>query len=220
MERLAKILASLYEVDHGAPHHQALMDLKGILPEKMTYWDRNYGLQQMAEYAHHQVPEILDGGLRVLDVGPGVGWFMEVAKVCGCSVRGVDAPISSRSGEAYCRVNATAGRRVAMRYTGVLDLIAGVSSDPGEWAHWFSLDVVHARGSLDAVFRPFKGPGFGGVLDLFCLGVSQMLRPGGFLHVSHNDDEMAEPILAGLEQSSWLRFQRVNRFVTRHWNDG
>lgn len=174
------------------------------LPNKASYRDFNVGLRSSHRYITEFVPEILGGGLRIVEVGPGVGCFMVLAKAFSNEVYGEEGP-STGVVNSYHAVTKAWG--LTIRYGGFPSYF--MEDQPPQWRQattWRgwpyqdgTVDLFHFRGSLDAILHPFRDD-FGTVIPKLLTLLRSALRPGGFIWISHNDDSLLEPTLKALAQ--------------------
>jgi len=157
------------------PAFQALMDrLHPHLPKgKPTYTDYEMGLLANYRYMEQDTPEVLEGGLRIMEIGPGVGAWLLLAREMGNTVFGEDLPIrhggnieaypegdERRFGaytDAYACITKYWGLDV--RYRGfhrfMLDPFDPEHISTGELCAPGTLDMIHSRGSLSGVLNSY-----------------------------------------------------------------
>ena len=183
----------------------AYVRLREALPGKKTYWDRGEAYAKMRAHVAKWTPEILDASIRVLDIGPGAGMFLEIARACRCEILGIEAPPTTRAPKAYERVTDLLELPIDRR---------GLKEWIGEALHVEPFDLIHARGSLDAAL---KGPGHVETAintERFVLWASKALKPGGRLVAIHNDGPTSWTIMETMETCGMLEFEQPNRLVT------
>lgn len=113
--------------------------------------DRKSRLKEMAQYISDHAAEILHPltGL-VLDIGPGPGEFLEIARLNGNSILGVDSPLGKDGmGLGYLRVSSlmTQRQKIPVRYVGFKNWL----NDP-DVDMMASTSFVNFRGSFEQVF--------------------------------------------------------------------
>lgn len=164
------------------------------LPDNVYYRDYEQGLRAIYTHIQAHLPEVLLGGRRVVDVGAGVGCFMVVTRAFGNIVSGEDLPEESGAwAAAYARVTRHWG--LDIRRDGFHRYLM---STPFPYPDQ-SVDIFHFRGSLDAILRPFRADLDPAVQRLVGL-LASSLRPGGFVQIHHNQDEMLTDIVTALRQ--------------------
>lgn len=185
-------------------HQYMLDDLREMLPRKETYWKRKRGLQAMRRYISTLTPELLTSdGLSALDVGPGVGYWMEIARALGHQVSGVDAAPYSPTVQTFSDI------------TDELDLeIEYVGWDNFETDERF--DIVHLRGSLDAIVGGYLEDQQRKRVRAFAAKALSLLVPDGVLHVTHNLGASMEMIQDELLVAPGFLSKRVDKQTTRH----
>ncbi len=182
-----------------APDFVAMMDRLGqsdpvSLPNSPWYRDFAFGLRSNYGHIGAYTREVFRGGLNVVDVGPGIGCFMVLAKALGNDVAGEEiAPGSSQWVDAYAEIARHWG--LGVRYFGFDRYLSGESLPyaPG------SVDLFHFHCSLDGVLRPFKDDIDQAVSRLLRL-LERALRPGGAVWIGHNTDDILEPIMAAIRR--------------------
>jgi len=172
-----------------------MSDLDKYLPEhKPTYRDPIQGLEAMSLYVDGHTPELFqDRPLNVLEIGPGMGWWLLLAKELGHNVLGVDLPSGEDSFDpkgdnlksfVSCYQAITEHLDLNVQYAGFNRYLNG---DSGYWLKPNSLDMIHSRGSMSGVLHSSGGVDSAHettrrILD-FC---SRVLKPKGILYVAHN----------------------------------
>jgi len=204
-------------------YRNAAEDLSRELPKKRTYWERRHGLTKMAEYITASLRE-LDGGTRpfgfdppldILEVGPGVGMWMEYVRELGHEVEGIDAPPANARMQIFEEMTTEAGLSVAyIGFESVMDVI----HDGGDIGHRSGCyHMIHFRGSFDAVVGKFTDE----VREMRTRRIAEacvaMLKPGGLVHVCHNRNGMMESVIETLRGFKGLKFEQLDDQTTRHW---
>lgn len=213
---LRQIARRLRGQDLTPEYTEAQTDLGDLLPRKRTYSSRRVGLDTMARYILATTRELLGEPMRVMEFGPGCGYWMEFARALGHTVEGVD--IVPTAAVAECFEVMTNGLDLGVRYVGVGALIAERNAGRlGDMLGAFHL--VHTRGMLDAFVGLYTADVQRARLDALMETVTDLLRPGGVWVVAHNRDSRMETIQGWMEESTILRFERVSEQVTRHWKD-
>ena len=206
-------------------YQQAAQDLRQELPGKATYWDRRRGVGAVSQYVTEMTPELFDDEpfghakpLSILEIGPGVGIWLEFARAAGHEVEGVDTVPATPRIQLFEEM--TLAQDLDVVYVGFDVLLAKVKGgeDLGRYAGAFHL--IHARGSLDAVIGRFPEGIQRERVQLFARTCCQLLKPGGMVHVCHNTDVRMELIIEELRDFQGLRFEQINGQTTRHWLDG
>ena len=191
-------------------YQQAQDDLRQVLPRKLNYHDRQRGLKAMGRYAQKYTPELArDEDMTVLEVGPGVGYWMEIARALGHSPFGVDATPYAANVESYRDM--TEALDLPVQYIG----FDALDAEPLAGA----VDMIHARGSLDALVGRFSEDEQRSRVLAFAARCEAMLLFGkvGLLHVTHNRDERMALIQDTLMTAPGFRSERIDEQTTRHW---
>jgi hypothetical protein len=213
--------ADLTAVTPSAAYRNAAEDLRLELPKKRTYWERRYGIRKMAEYLSAYLPELnadepfdFDRPMCALEIGPGIGLWMEFMRSLGHEVSGIDsAPVNARL-QLY--KDMTNESDLAIYYIGFEEVMASVDAGKNLGRKANRFDLVHLRGSLDAVVGTFTEDVQRKRTDLFAFTCSKLLAPGGLVHISHNRNGMLPLILEALERSAHLTFEQLDSQTTRH----
>jgi SAM-dependent methyltransferase len=153
-------------------------DLAADLPQRPTYLSYPAALTALGTHIENHLPHLTNGGLRVLDVGPGIGAFLVLARALGNTVRGVDAPAKTPRVHAYARL--TRYWKLDVAYDGLETYLP----DPTTWGV-ATLDVVHVRGAFDAALQAYARRAPDGVARFVQL-VRTALAPSGVLWIGHN----------------------------------
>ena len=161
------------------------------LPDKPTYRNFQTGLKALLPHLETEVPEVLRGGLNIVEIGPGVGCFMVLARAFGNTVRGEEA-VPSGVVDAYRKITNYWGLHV--NHTGFDKYLKGAPFPyPME-----TVDVFHFRGSLDAVLQPFQSNIGEAVAEMFKT-LTEALKPKGFVWIGHNQDRLLQRILEAVD---------------------
>ena len=114
-------------------------------------YDRARRLSEKREYLNRFLPEIIDPGLPkgiVVDIGPGPGEFLELCRLLGHEVRGVDAPSGvCGMGEPYLQLSRlmTDRQRIPVEYCGLASWIErGAEVFPPQ-----SVCLINSQGSIE-----------------------------------------------------------------------
>ena len=160
--------------------------LKPSLPNSQWYRDAKLGIESAFNALCRSEPSLLEGGKYVVEVGPGAGCFMIVAKALGNTVVGEELPLLPDGTwvQAYAEIARFWGLHV--RYYGFHRFL--LDSNPEYVPE--SVDMFHFRGSLDGVLIPFKQDVDGAVERLVQLFV-KYLKPGGEVRIAHNVDPLS-----------------------------
>jgi SAM-dependent methyltransferase len=114
-------------------------------------YDRERRLSDKMEYVDELAVEIRSGG-RVLDLGPGPGEFLEVARSFGCRIFGIDAaPGDSEMGDEYLRLSRlmTFRQQLPVWYVGFDRLLSQRHLPFLDQAFTF----INSQGSIEQIFR-------------------------------------------------------------------
>lgn len=166
---------------------RAYGQLRERMPAKRTYWDRACGAEAMARHVEAMTPEIIDGGIRVMDIGAGVGMFLEFCRAADCDAIGIDAEVTEGSHvEAYQRVTDALGLDVS--YVGILSWV-------DEGLHLAPYDLIHARGSLDLALCGRGDQTTRENTEAFLAWIVRALAPDGRFVAMHNDGPVSWEII-------------------------
>jgi len=171
----------------------ALEAVRMAQPKKTNYYDRAKGLKAMERHILGHLPDLLAGGKAILDVGPGVGYFIELATAMGNTAVGIDATASNRAQRAYQKVTKCLGLEVS--YTGFHHYLEG---EPFIYPD-NSFDIVQFRGSLDAVLLSSVPPLARQIEGLYAL-LGKILRRGGRTEIFHNITPDVDAITKSLQE--------------------
>jgi len=175
----------------------------GALPDKVTYRDYAEGLLQNDLHIMEHLAEVWRcetterSSSRILDVGPGVGCFMLLAREYGNKVFGIDLPTSSGAWiGAYKDI--TDHLNLGVRYEGFSKYLRGAEIPEG----MRSLDLLHFRGSLDGVLGHLKEKTtmMHEEVSIFLNTCARFLKPGGDLWIAHNADSFSRRIADRMEE--------------------
>ncbi len=194
-----------------SPEAVALMERVGpAMVDRPTYRDLAVAIRVAAQHVETNVPEALRGGLRIIDVGPGIGGFMAVASALGNDVSGEETVASSPSVQAYADVVSFWNLRV--RYHG-FDRYLHDGRAPYDDG---SVDIIHLRGSVSAVLSSSK-LGIDEAVRRLLAVCFPALRPGGILWMGHNVGALMAEILIALERhrGPFVATPGLNEAVTR-----
>lgn len=151
------------------------------LSGKKTWLYFDKGLNANARYIEATVPEVLVGGMSVLDVGAGPGHFLLLCRELGNEVAGVDRPCSvfdpADQPSAYKAL--TDNFALEVQYIGLEDWIDETNGD-----HAF--DLINFRGSMDGVLASLLDGHKPEVIQQMLADLRALLKPGGAIVVSHN----------------------------------
>lgn len=205
-------------------YQQAAQDLKQELPGKSTYWDRRRGVGAVGRYILESTPELFGAEsfghappLSILEIGPGVGIWMEYARAAGHDVEGIDTVPATPRIQLFEEM--TLAQDLDVTYVGFEALMSKVKAgeDIGRYASAYHM--IHARGSLDAVVGRFPDAIQRERVRLIAETFVAILKPGGVAHVCHNTDARMDLIIEELQAFESLRFERLSGQTTRHWRD-
>ena len=165
-----------------------------LLSGKKTWLYFDQGLAANAKYIEQTVPEVLAGGLSVLDVGAGPGHFLLLCRELGCEVAGVDMALSEfdtdRPANAYRALTDHFG--LGVEYVGFEPWL---EAQPAAETY----DLINFRGSMDGVLAMtmdgHKPEVIRGMLDR----LRSLLKPGGAIVVSHNIGQQCEDFRAAVQ---------------------
>jgi cyclopropane fatty-acyl-phospholipid synthase-like methyltransferase len=166
-------------VDEDQKFTRLMNALGPKLPDKKTYRDYSIGLHANLKHIERYLPSVLKGGLRILDVGPGIGCFMHIARHFGNEVIGSDLPKSVPSVRTYSKI--LEHWNLEVLHLGFQRYLA----DEGEPPKGF--DLIHFRGSLDAIMSGITQ----GTSDLMSL-CFDLLNPKGRVWIGHNQDQFSQ----------------------------
>lgn len=181
-EVIEKLIAQAIETQYP----KVVLEHAHLLSGKKTwlYFDR--GLDANAKYIEMHVPEVIAGGMSILDVGPGPGHFLLLCRELGNEVAGSDRAISlfgESQPNAYQAL--TDHFNLGVVYHGFERYLKEAPPWPDG-----SFDLINFRGSIDGVLAVLGGE-HQHVRDLLGL-LHRMLKPGGNLMVSHNSGPMCD----------------------------
>lgn len=200
MNHDAKIEALIQREESDPRLGRLLVAMRHRLPGKPTYCDARAGIESNWTYVKRFTPQIKDGGLRIMEIGPGVGSWMIIARELGNDVVGEDLPVSggmSWSSDHYAGI--TAHRGLPVKYHGFHKYLttADHGYEPG------SFDMIHSRGSLSGVLWSLTGGDQARVAHHVSLLLSLfggLLKSGGLLHIAHNAGPPAEAWCAEIDR--------------------
>ena len=115
-------------------------------------YNRERRIQDKQAYIKKYLPEI-NSSMRVLDLGPGPGEFLEVCRKMGCEIHGIDAPIGqSEMGDEYIRLCKLMSDRqkLNIKYIGVDKMLEANGKFP--YSDCF-FDVINSQGSIEQIFK-------------------------------------------------------------------
>jgi len=185
-DRFAELLKRV----RGTAFQTVLKQVSEDLPDKPTYRDFEYGLRTLFTHIETDVPEVLAGGLNIVEIGPGVGCFMLLAKALGNSVWG-EEDRNQGVVRAYQKITGHWG--LSVKYGGFQRYLTG---EPFPY-HPGTIDLFHLRGSLDAILAPFSNleQATHQLLGL----LERALTLKGVIWIGHNDTPLREPILRAIQ---------------------
>jgi hypothetical protein len=180
------------------------------LPDRPTYRKYTAGLAANLVHIKRHVPELLEGDHHVLDIGPGTGCFLLLARAFGSAVEGIDAVVTTPVVQDYERLTGYWGLRVA--YKGVRSYLEN------NWPLGYSsYSIIHMRGSLDAVLRECKQP-FEETIPKFLSLLERNLHSGGAVWIGHNIErdtkQLVSCLRAAADEGGFL-FEQDSETVTR-----
>lgn len=180
------------------------------LPDHAAYRDFTLGIEKMREHVDKNLPELHAGGLSVLDIGPGVGLFPVLAEDLGNVCVGVDAKLGCPTIRAYARITGDLGLDV--RYVDFRPYLDG-----GYVWDFGLVDVVHARGSLDAIFSAYRiGNRIAEKTDAFLSLLAGKMPCGGIVWIGHNFDPVSNAlVLAIRSRHTGFDLVRDEAYVTK-----
>jgi SAM-dependent methyltransferase len=175
-----------------------------------TKVNRRKRLAQKKAYIRHFMPELFRGGGFVLDLGPGPGEFLEIARSYGNAVLGMDATMDdSEMGDEYIQLS-----RLLTQKQGIPVLYSGITvflekEMPLPFAdNYFT--HINSQGSIEQIFhnyligiphRVLKGSVLSwnmeartlSILSKFFEEIARVLMPGGIFFIyangTKNEDE-------------------------------
>lgn len=164
-----------------------------VLPDKVTYRDCALGLRTNLRYLERFTPEVLAGGLKILEVGPGVGCWMLLAREMGNTVVGEDLE-SGAMVDSYKPIIEHWGLEVHHfgfhRY---------LTRDPAAFPYpEGEFDLIHFRGSIGGVLREAGLENLVETIDAMVELWLKHLKPGGMVYIAHNVGEVADAFAAEL----------------------
>lgn len=160
------------------------------LPSKVTYRDYSKGLQSVYQHICAFIPEVLDGGMRIVDVGTGVGTFMVLARALGNTVVGED--IDSSSTHAYQQI--TSWWNLSICYRGFHEYLAF-----GKYQYTNGeIDLFHFRGSMDGLLCACSSIERGAQLLMELLW--KAVAPHGRVWIGHNQEAHTKQIVDALRK--------------------
>jgi len=115
-------------------------------------YDRERRLREKLEYVNQLAGELRTSGGRVLDLGPGPGEFLEIARFFGCRILGIDcAPEDSEMGDEYLRLSRlmTMRQEIPVWYVGFDRMLR----QPYLPFRDGSFTFINSQGSIEQIFR-------------------------------------------------------------------
>lgn len=190
------------------------------LPGKPTYCNARDGIKSNWSYVKRFTPRIMDGGLSIMDVGPGVGSWMLIARELGNEAVGEDLPISGAISGAEAWISdyyaaITRHRGLEVNYRGFHKRVTEPADGPVDGP----FDMIHSRGSLSGVLWSLTGgdhPRVKRFVFPLLAVFAQLLKVGGILHIAHNAgepaDEWHKEVRRALAPNGapWFSFQHPN----------
>jgi len=210
IQPIEQALSALCAIEVGADYLAGAELIRATLPEREGYWARVPGLQLVAHYIQTAMPDMFDPlapfgirrPLRVLDVGPGPGFWLEFAREAGHEVEGAELFPYSGLVQGYNAMTTDRGLNVGDQG------FPPASRGP--------YDVIHSRGSIGGVLAVHTPRARGPHRILWFLDECEsMLNPGGVVHVSHNAWDGMEEMISVMEGHG-LEFERIGEYDTRH----
>ena len=203
MLRRLEVVLKICKARIAEPGYRAVIaEIAPHLQHKPTYYDMSLGLDSNAKYMEMHTPGIIEGGRRILEIGPGMGAWAMLARELRNEYHGIDliippAPPESNDGTrrrmayTWCYSRATRSVGLNIEYTGFHRYIA---DDNPYWPHGFKCyDFIHSRGSLSGLIHSAGGVDAikttaRRLLDLW----GRLLAQGGEVYISHNQGRRAE----------------------------
>jgi len=188
MER--NVLDRLLLQSQEADFQNLCCTLSPVLPPATRDFQEN--ILREHRYVCSAFPKLTAGGCRVLDVGPGTGGFLLVARTFGNEVYGIeqDAPtrdLTDAVQEAH-RGFLSAYKKLA-DYWGLNIMRLSFHRFLGDQAEPFpfkDMDIIHFQKSLDGILLRYPKEFYGRAVRELCLICLSALKPGGSLHFWHN----------------------------------
>lgn len=117
-------------------------------PYLQKKYDRGVRLREKQDYIERLAPEIAQGGLSVVDVGPGPGEFLEWARHYWNDILGIDSPSENAMGAEYEILSRLCHKHqeIPMKYYG----LDGFIEDPSATGY----DLINMQGSLEMAMEP------------------------------------------------------------------
>lgn len=147
------------------------------LPPKPTYRNPTHGVLAAIRHINRDLPFLQKGGHKIIEVGPGVGYFMLVAQTLGNKVAGEEAALSNNWVNVYKKVtdfwNLDITHYGFHRYIQTCRLPYMPNT----------INLFHFRGSLDAILHSVKTST--AALNLLNI-LKTALAPGGIIWIGHN----------------------------------
>ncbi len=114
------------------------------LSKKYNRLDR---VKEKIDYAERITPEVLMGGLSVVDIGPGPGEYLEWCRYFGNEILGVDSASENAMGSEYEVLSRLCHKyqEIPMDYTGLDGFINGNLS---------GFNLINLQGSLEMAMEP------------------------------------------------------------------
>ncbi len=115
-----------------------------------TKYNRKNRLQDKIDYVNKWAPEIKKNNGNVLDIGPGPGEFLEVARFFGNLVKGIDSKIeNNQMGNEYVTLSKLMTKRqnIPVQYVGFENMLKDGLPYPDE-----HFSFINSQGSIEQVF--------------------------------------------------------------------
>ncbi len=162
------------------------------LSGKKTWLYFDKGLDANARYIEATTPEVVIGGLTVMDVGAGPGHFLLLCRELGNEAYGVDRPCSvfdpNDQPGAYHALTDHFG--LGVQYVGFEAWLA----EPHDL-----FDLINFRGSMDGVLASLLDGHKPEVIRQMLADLRELLKPGGVIVVSHNPGAQCDDFRRAIE---------------------
>ena len=178
----------MYGVKDAALYQIGLEMLRAEVPGHPRYFTGDSDLIHNLVYARRYCPEILAGGLRVLDIGTGPGAFLVLARLLGNRVIGIDQVPKGRLVLAFQML--TKACRLKVEYCGM----------PGNGEHFETpgkFNLINCQSAINCIYR--DSPDLHQDLASFLATCLQSLAPGGTILVFPNAEPKGPEILDTLQ---------------------
>jgi len=142
------------------PNEEWLLTYNEVMRDKFIQikYNREKRINEKKEYIDKYLPEIKYGGLRVLDLGPGPGEFLELCRFYGNDIVAIDSDTDANPmGKSYGVLSKLMSKRqnIPVIYGGIQKFINSfdVSGFPFDNN---TIDIVNSQGSIEQIFSGYS----------------------------------------------------------------